>query len=129
MKKVLKAIIILAGTFILLKIFNVQCLFKSILGVPCPGCGLTRAVEAFLHGNLREAFYWHPLFFIAPIVLFLVISDLEVIRKINKKYMNIIIFILIGVFLGVYAIRMVTLFPTMPPMDYNYESILYKLIF
>ena len=35
------------------------------LGLPCPGCGLTRALAPFLQGNLERALALHPL---APLV-------------------------------------------------------------
>ena len=30
-------------------------------GIPCPGCGLTRATLALLHGHFAQAFGYHPL--------------------------------------------------------------------
>ena len=37
------------------------CPTALILRVPCPGCGMTRATMALLHGNLHESFRFHPL--------------------------------------------------------------------
>ena len=38
-----------------------RCTFKSMLGIPCMGCGGTRATLNFLHGDLAEAFLFSPL--------------------------------------------------------------------
>ena len=32
-----------------------QCPFKALTGYDCPGCGITRALHSFLHGNLLQA--------------------------------------------------------------------------
>lgn len=32
-----------------------KCLFKTVTGLDCPGCGSSRALHALLHGHLREA--------------------------------------------------------------------------
>jgi hypothetical protein len=40
------------------------CPMAGVLGVPCPGCGLTRATLALLHGDLRGALRLHPLVFV-----------------------------------------------------------------
>lgn len=37
------------------------CPFKVVTGLPCPGCGLTRATVALLHGDLATSFHFHPL--------------------------------------------------------------------
>lgn len=46
------------------------CPFKLILGLPCPGCGMTRSVVTLLHGDPAASLYFHPLGL--PLVLFLV---------------------------------------------------------
>jgi hypothetical protein len=37
------------------------CLVATLLHVPCPGCGLTRAAFALARGDLARAFSLHPL--------------------------------------------------------------------
>ncbi|MGI4789608.1 MAG: DUF2752 domain-containing protein [Janthinobacterium lividum] len=37
------------------------CLFYNLTGLPCPGCGLTRAFVCIGHGQWRESLHWHPL--------------------------------------------------------------------
>ncbi|MCM3875226.1 MAG: DUF2752 domain-containing protein [Thermoanaerobaculia bacterium] len=35
--------------------FYPACLFKTVLGAPCPGCGSLRAAHQLLHGNVAAA--------------------------------------------------------------------------
>lgn len=37
------------------------CLFHRLTGLHCPGCGMTRAVHAMLHGDVSAAFRLNPL--------------------------------------------------------------------
>jgi hypothetical protein len=37
------------------------CLFKSLTGIDCPGCGMLRGLVAALGGNFRDAYALHPL--------------------------------------------------------------------
>lgn len=41
------------------------CPFKRVTGIPCPGCGMTRAVRLVLHGDLAGATAMHPLVWLA----------------------------------------------------------------
>lgn len=46
------------------------CVFAKVTHHPCPGCGLTRATLALLHGNMGEALQFHPLsILISPLVI------------------------------------------------------------
>jgi hypothetical protein len=42
------------------------CPFFHALGIPCPGCGLTRATFLLLHGNVRASLTYHAF---APVFL------------------------------------------------------------
>jgi len=37
------------------------CPFYTLTGLPCPGCGLTRAFVCLGHEQWRESLHWHPL--------------------------------------------------------------------
>jgi hypothetical protein len=43
-----------------------QCTVRDAVGLPCPGCGLSRAMTALLHGDWRAALVQHAF---APVVL------------------------------------------------------------
>jgi hypothetical protein len=48
------------------------CLVATLLHVPCPGCGLTRAAFAMARGDVARAFAFHPLAIVlVPVVLFI----------------------------------------------------------
>jgi len=39
----------------------VICPLPLTLGIPCPGCGITRAFSLATHGHFAEAYAFHPL--------------------------------------------------------------------
>lgn len=41
-----------------------RCLFKTLTGLSCPGCGSQRAIHSLLHGDFRAAFGYNALFII-----------------------------------------------------------------
>jgi hypothetical protein len=58
------------------------CPVAGTFGVPCPGCGLTRATLALLRGDVRAALHLHPLVWLmAPLfVAFVGTATLELVR-------------------------------------------------
>ena len=38
-----------------------QCVFARLLHIPCPGCGLTRAMHLLLEGRIDASLRMHPL--------------------------------------------------------------------
>ena len=56
---------------------TIPCLYKSIFGIECPGCGTQRAIIELMKGNLWESFREWPallpvLFMLAYLGLFLI---------------------------------------------------------
>jgi hypothetical protein len=48
------------------------CPFKAVFGIPCPGCGLTAALDELLHGQMLASLQAHafaPLFLAAFLIL------------------------------------------------------------
>lgn len=46
-----------------------KCVFHTITGFDCPGCGSQRMIHALLNGNIREAWSFNPmLFFMLPVI-------------------------------------------------------------
>lgn len=46
-----------------------QCLFHRFTGLDCPGCGMTRAAGALVHGRWAEAFRYNPVLMVLLPVL------------------------------------------------------------
>jgi hypothetical protein len=58
------------------------CPFHALTGIPCPGCGMTRAIVSLIGGNISEAFLYNPFsFFLVFMVL---------ISMVPEKWMGII---------------------------------------
>ncbi len=56
---------IMVGTVVLgvarvMRVTLMPCPFMALTGLPCPGCGMTRATEALLRGDWSRAMTFHP---------------------------------------------------------------------
>ncbi len=52
---------------------GLPCPVQALLGIPCPGCGMTRAWLAALRLDFSAAFAYHPMFWaVVPVFLALV---------------------------------------------------------
>lgn len=55
--------------------WKIPCLFQWIFSVPCPGCGMTRALLAAMRLDLRAAAAYHPMFWSMPILYLYFLLD------------------------------------------------------
>ncbi len=64
---------------------KIPCVFKSMLGISCPGCGMTRAIHEILHFNFFQSIKYNIL--AVPLVILGIISTPIVIHDIifNKN--------------------------------------------
>jgi hypothetical protein len=54
-----------------------RCLFRSLTGFQCPGCGSQRFLHALLHGNVAEAVSYNYIFALfIPLIIFLLLLQI-----------------------------------------------------
>lgn len=99
-------------------IAGIPCQVKALFGVPCPTCGMTRAIRLALGGNFGAAFRMHPLFWLVPAAFAAIFFTKS--RRLQKA---ILIFSLAAL-LCVWLVRMLLCFPTVPPMDFDRGAVL-----
>lgn len=100
--EVITSVAVVVVLYVILESFGVTCPIKYITGISCAGCGMSRAWIALLHFNLHEAFMYHPLFFLPPVVVIVMLLK----SKINIKFYKIFMFTMAGAFVIVYLYRM-----------------------
>ena len=60
--------------------WGLPCPIKYMTGISCAGCGMTRAVLSAIGGEFSRAFYYHPLWFLVPIVA-VILSVAKIMKK------------------------------------------------
>lgn len=121
----IKGLTIIAAIILALWSFSgTSCIFRSIIGLPCPACGMTRATIGLMKGNVSWAFKMNPAVFLVPIVfLFLFLEKALNINISFKWWMACCIIIAV-----IYVVRMILFFPQAEPMIINYNSLLFRIL-
>lgn len=56
--------------------FFPRCLFHTLTGLQCPGCGTQRAIHALLHADIPTAWHHNALLFILlPIIALIILAE------------------------------------------------------
>lgn len=92
---------IMFGMIILLYAF-VGCPIRWAFGIPCAGCGMTRAVTALLHGDIAAALHFHPLVFLLPIGVCVYFFR----TRIPKNVITVLTTVVLAAFIIVYLVRL-----------------------
>lgn len=108
-----KGFITILVFYILLALLGIGCPIRFITGISCAGCGMTRAYMVFLHGRVLQAFHYHPLFWMVPLVGVLLWKK----KQLPEKMFQIILGVIIGIFLLVYVIRLIDCNDTVVTID------------
>ena len=98
------------------------CVFRSLCGLPCPGCGLTHAAAAlFLHGDIVASLGFHALFLPLAGTLFFCSFPHGVWRFADRvKECRVWLLVLFGSVMVYYMIRLILFFPSQEyPMLYD----------
>lgn len=98
-----------------------------ITGLPCPGCGMTRATIFLLTGQFARAARINPAIFLwAAFAVYAVVQ--RYIRGRKVKGATWLLTVIALLMIGLYIYRMVTVFPNRPPMSITRGSLLSNLI-
>ena len=106
-------------------VFGAFCPMVMFTGLPCAGCGMTRAVFFLLAGQWERSWRMHPM--AAFVLLFLgycMVMRYGLGRRI-KGFKSCVAVLCLGL-LGVYVYRMAVLFPNRPPYVYTAGNFLEK---
>lgn len=120
-------ILVLAVYFFLAwNLFYSSCPFVMITGLPCPGCGLSRAGFSLLRGEFSAAWHFHP--FIYGIVLLAAVFFIRryLLHREVRSLQKWLILLMAGM-LVFYIYRMIRYFPGVPPMSYYSGNLLNRI--
>jgi len=104
------------------------CVFKSTMGIPCPGCGLSRAYMAGMRLDFETALFYHPLFWYLPpfAIIYAVVWCKH--RDAYPRWFIIFARFSLVLLLLVFAVRLVFYFPHTAPLDFNLKSPIGRLV-
>lgn len=72
---------ILTAAVLSMWLLRLPCIWKALLHIPCPGCGMTRAWVSLLELDFAAAFRYHPMFWSVPLVVILWLLDGKLFRR------------------------------------------------
>lgn len=106
-RRALSCIGVLFIAWLALYLLDIGCVFRLMTGVPCPGCGMTRAWLAALRLDFAAAFAYHPLFWAVPIAFVLAFVREETASGKVKRGIDIVVATLCVLVIAVWIVRLV----------------------
>lgn len=104
------------------------CPIRNITGLPCPGCGMTRAFLSLAKFDLAAALEYHPLFWLIPLIFIVVIFRHRVALFKRLATNKPLIWGIVSLFFLVYGWRMWHFFPQTVPLDFNANGLIPLMI-
>ena len=102
-KELITSIAVVVILYIILESIGITCPIKFITGISCAGCGMSRAWIALFHKDISSAFYYHPLFWLPPVMLLIFVNK----NRININIYKVIMSAGIILFIIIYLCRMI----------------------
>lgn len=86
----------------IMEITGIGCPIRYVTGIPCLGCGMTRACASMVQGHIGEAVQYHPLCLCLPEFALLAVLSPYLSANVRKISWGVVIFL----FAAVYIIRL-----------------------
>ena len=106
-RRALSCIGVLFIAWLVLYLLDIGCIFRLMTGIPCPGCGMTRAWLAALRLDFSAAIAYHPLFWAVPIAFVLAFVREETTSGKVKRGIDIVVATLCVLVIAVWIVRLV----------------------
>ena len=74
------------------KLYLIPCIFKSLFGYECPGCGIQRSFILLIKGQLQESLEMYPA--LIPLILLVLYS---IFTRYYPKYQNKYLLIILSI--------------------------------
>lgn len=108
-------------------LFDAFCPLVIVTGIPCPGCGMTRALLFLLTGQWERSFHMNPLA-AGWVLLAVYICVMRYVFGRKAKGALPAAYVLIGLMAVLYIYRMVKFFPGTPPISYTGGNFFEKIM-
>ena len=116
----LVVIIFIIVIYSVFHIVGIGCPIKFLTGISCAGCGMTRAWFHVLQFDFQSAFFYHPLWALAPILIILILLR----QKLNKKIFNASLTAIVLIFMVIYIIRLISPNDTVVIIDISQSAVI-----
>jgi hypothetical protein len=107
--------------FIMNTFFTASCPIYQVIGLPCTGCGMSRALRYVITGQFIRAFQLNPLAFVIILFAFYCFYHRYIKGNVIPRFVSGVVIIFILMF-GYYIVRMYLHFPDQIPYVYNYNN-------
>ncbi len=101
---------VLIAAILYLRIITVSgigCPIRYVTGIPCPGCGMSRAAFALLRLDFAEAFVAHPMVFVIfPYLFYAIHFNTRIFCWVRPIWRNVILIPGLVLCLAVYVVRL-----------------------
>lgn len=78
------------------------CIIRKIIKIPCPTCGVTRAMLSLLTGNIQKYFYYNPMALPLCLAVFLMLAG----NRFKIKFLQIASFVILLLNIPFYIFRL-----------------------
>lgn len=112
---------------VLHKLENAFCPMVIIFGLPCPGCGITRALLYVLQGQFSKAFYMNPTVYLWIAFLIYIIVVRYILGKPLKR-VTLLITVIVAVMVIRFGYGMYMYYPARPPFSYTGGNVMENII-
>ena len=62
-------------SYFVLDLLNTTCIFIYLFDIPCPGCGMTRALLSLLKLDFKSALLYNPTIFFMPYIVYYIFGN------------------------------------------------------